>query len=59
MLWLRLRGTESPAVPPATEEGRWLVRDRDAHAWLEVYFEGAGLVHSGKPVLAIICLLTE
>jgi len=28
----------------ALRDGRWLIRDRDAHAWPELYFQGVGWV---------------
>ncbi len=31
-------------VGQANEDGTWVVRERDAHAWPELYFEGAGWV---------------
>ncbi|MDX8152809.1 transglutaminaseTgpA domain-containing protein [Patulibacter brassicae] len=47
-LLLRLNGVPTRVVSGfatgTREHGRWVVRDQDAHAWIEVYFPGTGWV---------------
>ncbi len=47
-LLLRMNGVPTRVVSGfatgTREHGRWVVRDQDAHAWIEVYFPGTGWV---------------
>lgn len=76
-LLLRLAGVPArvavgfgPGV--AGSDGRWVIRDRDAHAWVEVWYQGvgwvvfdptpraakaAGLSHSSAVALLVGCVL--